>query len=109
MLDVPADPVAPPAGNTSAVVAPGAAIEKISDGFHSISGAAVDAKGKLYFVDHFQQRIFGWSKDEGLTIERDNPLNPVNLAIDKSGDIIVQSVIGRRQHGLCLPPRHHAG
>ncbi|HVW72928.1 MAG TPA: glycosyl hydrolase family 28-related protein [Rhizomicrobium sp.] len=93
-LDVPADPMAPPAGNASAVVAPGAMIEKISDGFHSISGAAVDAKGKVYFVDHFQQRIFGWSKDEGLTIERDNPLGPVNLAIDKSGEIIVQSSLG---------------
>jgi hypothetical protein len=69
-------------------------VEKITDGFHSISGAAVDAKGKLYFVDHWQQRIFGWAKDEGLTIERDSPLDPVNLAIDKTGNIIVQSSAG---------------
>ncbi|MDB5740556.1 MAG: Gluconolactonase, partial [Alphaproteobacteria bacterium] len=81
-----------PPGDASAVAA--GALEKITDGFHSISGAAVDAHGKLYFVDRWQHRIFGWSKDEGLTIERDNPLDPVNLAIDKSGNIIVQSSLG---------------
>ena len=92
-LDIAVD-AAPPAGDATAVAASGAKVEKITDGFHSISGAAVDAKGKLYFVDHWQQRIFGWSKDEGLTIERDSPLDPVNLAIDKSGNIIVQSSAG---------------
>jgi len=92
-LDIAVD-AAPPAGDATAVAASGAKVEKITDGFHSISGAAVDAKGKLYFVDHWQQRIFGWSKDEGLTIERDSSLDPVNLAIDKSGNIIVQSLAG---------------
>jgi sugar lactone lactonase YvrE len=68
--------------------------EKLEDGFYSISGGAVDAHGKLYFVDHHQQRIYGWSQGEGLTIERDNPVDPVNLAIDKSGDILVLSSLG---------------
>jgi hypothetical protein len=84
--------VAPPPGNAAAVAA--GAVEKVTDGFHSISGAAVDAHGKIYFIDRWQHRIFGWSKDEGLTIERDNPLDPVNLAIDRSGNIIVQSSLG---------------
>ena len=64
------------------------------DGFFSISGAAVDASGKLYFVDHHEQRIYGWSAAEGLTIERDNPLDPVNLAFDKAGDLLVVSSAG---------------
>jgi hypothetical protein len=93
-LDIGADSVAPPPGDASAVIASGATVEKVKDGFHSISGAAVDAHGKIYFVDRWQQRIFGWSKDEGLTIERDNPLDGINLAIDKSGNIIVQSSAG---------------
>ncbi len=93
-LDIPETSTSPRPGDSSALVASGAAVEKITDGFHSISGAAVDAKGKIYFVDHWQQRIFGWSKDEGLTIERDNPLDPVNLAIDNAGNIIVQSLAG---------------
>ena len=80
--------------DASAVLAPGSTVEKLEDGFYSISGAAVDASGKLYFVDHHQQRIYGWSTTEGLTIERDNPLDPVNLAFDKAGDLLVLSSDG---------------
>jgi sugar lactone lactonase YvrE len=86
VLDYPAGPKPP------AVM--GAKVEKLEDGFYSISGAAVDAKGKLYFVDKHQQRIYGWSQPEGLSIERDNPTDPVNLAFDKSGNLLVLSSLG---------------
>jgi len=72
----------------------GAKVERLEDGFYSISGAAVDAKGKLYFVDKHQQRIYGWSREEGLSVERDNPTDPVNLAFDKSGNLLVLSSLG---------------
>ncbi|HUZ93807.1 MAG TPA: glycosyl hydrolase family 28-related protein [Edaphobacter sp.] len=94
VLDIPANPPTPPQPDASAVLAPEAKVEKLEDGFFSISGAAVDASGKLYFVDHHQQRIFGWAPSEGLTIERDNPLDPVNLAFDKAGDLLVVSSSG---------------
>ncbi len=94
VLDIPADPPKPSPPDASAVLAPATKVEKLEGGFFSISGAAVDAPGKLYFVDHHQQRIFGWSPSEGLTIERDNPLDPVNLAFDKAGDLIVVSSSG---------------
>jgi len=94
VLDIPANPDTPKRPDASAVLAPGAKVEKLEDGFFSISGAAVDAKGKLYFVDHHQQRIYGWSRTEGLSIERDNPLDPVNLAIEKSGNLLVVSSAG---------------
>lgn len=94
VLDIPANPSTPPSPDASAVMAPGEKVEKLEDGFFSISGAAVDASGKLYFVDHHQQRIFGWSSSEGLTIERDSPLDAVNLAFDKKGDLLVVSSSG---------------
>ena len=94
VLDIPAQPSAPASPAAPSVLAPGAKVEKLEDGFFSISGAAVDAAGKLYFVDHHQQRIFSWSETEGLTIVRDNPLDPVNLAFDKSGDLLVLSSAG---------------
>jgi sugar lactone lactonase YvrE len=94
VLDIPENPPIPAAADASAVLAPGERLEKLEDGFFSISGAAVDASGKLYFVDHHQQRIYGWSAAEGLTIERDNPLDPVNLAFDKAGDLLVVSSAG---------------
>ncbi|WP_109487402.1 glycosyl hydrolase family 28-related protein [Occallatibacter savannae] len=93
-LDIPAEPQRPPQSNASAVLDAGATVKKLEDGFFSISGAAVDRAGKLYFVDHHNQRIYGWGEKEGLTIERDNPLDAVNLAFDESGNLIVLSSAG---------------
>jgi hypothetical protein len=76
------------------VLTPKARVKKLEDGFFSISGAAVDAARKLHFVDHRNQRIYSWSEKEGLAIERDNPLDPVNLAFDKSGNLLVLSSAG---------------
>ncbi|MGA2571346.1 MAG: glycosyl hydrolase family 28-related protein [Terracidiphilus sp.] len=94
VLDIPANPLPPLAADASAILAPGATVKKLEDGFFSISGAAVDAAGKLYFVDRHSQRIYSWSEREGLAIERDNPLDPVNLAFDRSGNLLVLSSAG---------------
>ena len=94
VLDVPAAPPTPAPADASAVLAPGTKLATLENGFYSISGAAVDAAGKLYFVDSHQQRIFGWSEAQGLTIERDQPLDPVNLGFDRAGDLLVLSSDG---------------
>jgi hypothetical protein len=89
-LDVPAATAATPA---AVAVMPG--VEKLADGFYSIAGGAVDANGKLYFIDRQFQRIHGWSRAEGLSIVADAPLDAVNLAVDRSGDLLVLSSAGR--------------
>ncbi len=94
VLDVPDNLPRQPESDASAVLAFGDHVSRLEDGFFSISGAAVDAQGKLYFVDHHQQRIYAWSQQDGLTIVRDNALDPVNLAFDKSGNLIVLSSAG---------------
>lgn len=77
------------------VLAAGAKVEKLCDGFFNISGAVVDKAGRLYFVDTHWQRIYRWSPGtRQLDVVRDNPLDPSNLAIDKSGDILVVSYAG---------------
>ena len=93
-LDIPSDPQRPRESDASPVLAKGTTVKKLEEGFFSISGAAVDAAGKLYFVDHHEQRIYGWSEKQGLTVERDNPIDAVNLAFDKSGNILVVSSAG---------------
>ncbi|HWJ69548.1 MAG TPA: glycosyl hydrolase family 28-related protein [Sphingobium sp.] len=80
-------------GQTPPPVA-GPAVTRLADGFWSIAGGAVTAEGKLFFIDRKFQRIHGWSEQEGLTIERDNTLDPVNLAVDKSGNLLVLSSDG---------------
>jgi hypothetical protein len=89
VLDIPARPTASPAPHAAA-----SRLEKLEDGFYAISGATVDAAGTLYFVDHHQQRIFSWSRANGLNIVRHDPLDPVNLAVDKSGNLMVVSSAG---------------
>lgn len=69
-------------------------VKQLETGFFSIAGAAVDPNGKLYFVDRHQQRIYGWSETEGLTVERDSPLDAVNLGMDETGNLIVVSSAG---------------
>jgi hypothetical protein len=91
-LDVPAAG-ARPATAAGVPVTPG--VTKLADGFYSIAGGAVDAQGKLYFVDRFHQRIHGWSQAEGLTTVSQATLDPVNLTVDRSGRLLVLSSAGR--------------
>jgi hypothetical protein len=84
VTDAPA-PAAPP---------PLVPVRQVADGFYSIGGGAVDASGKLYFIDRQFQRIHGWSETEGLSILADAPLDPVNLAVDASGNLMVLSSDG---------------
>jgi Pectate lyase superfamily protein/SMP-30/Gluconolactonase/LRE-like region len=80
---------------SSGVLAPDATVEKLADGFFSISGGAADARGTLYFVDTHWQRIYRWDEEnrEAEVIASD-PLEPENLAFDKAGDLLVVSRSG---------------
>ena len=69
-------------------------VDKLADGFWSISGGAVGPDGKLWFVERRFHRIHGWSAAEGLTLERDASLDPVGLAVDKAGNLMVLSTDG---------------
>lgn len=81
-----------------------AKIEKLEDGFWSISGAAVDAKGALYFIDRRFQRIHRWTEARGLEIVRDHALDPVNLAVDDAGHLLVQSSLGPKGSVYSIDP-----
>ena len=109
VLDIVSNPQVPIPPDASAVIAPGTSVNKLEDGFFSISGAAVDAAGKLYFVDHHNQRIYSWSEKEGLVIERDDPLDPVNLAFDGSGNLLVLSSAGPESTVYTFRPGGTAG
>ncbi|EJL23860.1 gluconolactonase [Caulobacter sp. AP07] len=91
VLDLPANP--PPVA--ASVFPAGASVEKLGDGFHSLGGGAVDAAGTLYFTDRRHQRIYSWSGEHKLSIVRDNALDPINLAVDGAGNLLVLSSDGR--------------
>ena len=76
----------------SPVVARGAKVEKLAGGFFNISGGAVGPRGDFYFVDAHWQRIYCWdSLSRQLSTVSDSPLEPVNLAVDQAGDLMVIS------------------
>jgi sugar lactone lactonase YvrE len=79
----------------SAVLAPGAKVEKLAGGFDNISGGAVAPNGDFYFVDAKWQRIYRWSAaTRQLATVRDNPLDAANLAFDEAGNLMVVSYYG---------------
>ncbi|MGA2115927.1 MAG: glycosyl hydrolase family 28-related protein [Bryobacteraceae bacterium] len=104
-LDITGKPAPAKARGASPVLAPGAAVEKLWGGFYNISGGAVDASGQLYFVDAHKQLIYRWSPEKkDLAVVRDNPLDPVNLAFDKAGDLLVVSSGGKGLTVYCFRP-----
>jgi sugar lactone lactonase YvrE len=95
-LDVPGAPVISGQRGPSPVLEPAAQVKRLATGFSDLSGAAVDAAGKLYFVDVRWQRIYRWSPEAAeAVVVRNSPLDPVNLAFDKAGDLLVVSRDGK--------------
>ncbi len=83
-----------PAGHAT-VLAAGVKVKRLSTGFFSISGAAVNSDGQLYFVDAHWQRIYKWSPEvNNSLIVSDSPLSPVNLVFDQAGNLMVTSYDG---------------
>jgi sugar lactone lactonase YvrE len=74
------------AGSTS-----GPIVEKIASGFTAIDGLVADAAGGVYFVDPSWSRIHHWSAARGLTLATDAIPQPVALATDQSGGLLVVS------------------
>lgn len=97
VLDVPgAPPPTAPASNRK--------VEKLEGGFWSISGATVGEDGALYFVEKRFQRIYRWTQAKGLEVIRDLSLDPVNLAVDRSGKLLVVSSYGPRASVYSIDP-----
>jgi len=73
----------------------GAKVEKLADGFLNIAGAAVDSQGNLYFADAHEGHIYRWSQATGRAEPvRDIPQQPVQLAFDKAGNLLVVAYTG---------------
>lgn len=93
------------ATTTTPATASMATVAKLADGFHSIGGGAVDAGGRLYFIDRGFQRIHGWSEAGRLSVVADAPLDAVNLAVARSGDLMVMSSDGPEATVYALDPK----
>jgi sugar lactone lactonase YvrE len=86
---------APRVKRASTILAPAAKVQRLATGFFNIAGGAVHPAGDFFFVDARGQRIYRWSvATRALSVVRDNPLDPVNLAFDRAGNLMVLSFAG---------------
>jgi hypothetical protein len=69
-------------------------VKKLAGGFEALGGGTIDSHGTLYFVDRSFQRIYRWSQNDGLGIVSNHPLDAINLAVDRSDNLLVLSSAG---------------
>jgi len=70
------------------LLAPGAKVEQLADGFSFTEGPARDAQGSIYFTDIPNGRIHKWSLDGKLSTFRENSGGANGLFFDRSGNLL---------------------
>jgi len=76
------------APDKSSVVAPGAKVQRLADGFKFTEGPAVDAQGNIFFTDIPNNRIHKWSLDGKLSTFLENSGRANGLFFDRHGDLL---------------------
>ena len=70
------------------LVAPGAKVQRLADGFLFTEGPARDAEGNVYFSDIPNNRIHVWSLDGKLTTFREDSGGANGLFFDRRGNLV---------------------
>jgi len=76
----------------SPLLAPGAKVEKLGDGYAFTEGPAVDAKGNVYFTDQPNDRIVRWDATTGAFSDWLKPSGRANgTYFDAQGNLLTCS------------------
>jgi sugar lactone lactonase YvrE len=95
VLDITGGPPAVQPASKTTVLAAGARVEKLADGFLNIAGATVDNQGTVYFADAHEGRVYRWSQEtRRAELVREIPQQPVQLAFDRAGNLLVVAYTG---------------
>jgi gluconolactonase len=70
------------------IIAPGAKVKLLADGFIFTEGPAVDAKGNVFFTDQPNDRIMKWSVDNKLSVFMKPAGRSNGLYFDKQGNLL---------------------
>jgi gluconolactonase len=70
------------------IVASGAKVEKVAEGFRFTEGPAVDKEGNVYFTDQPNDRIWKWSLDGDVSIFLENAGRANGLYFDDDGNLL---------------------
>ncbi len=95
-LDLSGKPPKPRPVTRSPVLERGATVEKLAGGFYNISGGAAGPGGDFFFVDAHPQSIYHWNPtSREVSTLTNHPPEPVNLAVDKRGNLLAVSYAGK--------------
>jgi gluconolactonase len=84
-----AAPAAAQTPGSGGIIAPGATLELVSEGFSFTEGPAVDRRGNVYFTDQPNDRIMRWDASTGAVTEFLSPSGRSNgLYFDRTGMLI---------------------
>lgn len=74
--------------NPESIIAPGAEVEKLAEGFRFTEGPTADRQGNVYFTDQPNDRILKWSVDGELSVFHENPGRANGLYFDGRGNLL---------------------
>ena len=89
-------------GQATGLVAAGAEVEKLADGFTFTEGPAGDSEGNVFFTDVSNSRIHQWSADGELSTFRENTGRANGLYFDKEGNLVVCEGGNRRITSIAI-------
>ena len=69
------------------ILAPGAELEKLADGFLFTEGPTADNSGNVYFTDQPNDRIMIWNEKSGISVFLQPSGRSNGLALDRQGSI----------------------
>lgn len=75
----------------SDIIAKGAKLEKLGDGYVFTEGPAADSKGNVYFTDQPNNQIIKWSTDGTFSVFLKDAGRTNGLCFDKKGNLIACS------------------
>jgi len=73
------------------IIAQGAKVEKLAEGFSFTEGPAVDKKGNVYFTDQPNNRIMKWSTNGKLSVFLDKSGRANGMYFDKKSNLLTCS------------------
>ncbi len=80
----------------SELLAPGASVTKLADGFVFTEGPAADAEGNLYFSDTRGNKTYKWTVGEGLSTFQEDSRGANGLFFDTDGNLLACESGARR-------------
>jgi len=88
------------------LIASGAEVKLLADGFSFTEGPAVDKQGNVYFTDQPNDRILKWDIEEGLSVFMEGAGRANGMYFDREGNLLTCSDMENELWSIPMDERH---